>query len=337
MFWSSKPAPTAPRTPSNASGPARARETTAAVSRPSGAVQVRPPSAASASAGPAKRDSAVERVLAKAGQLPPLPHVAKKILSMTADLAQTDAQALTTVLSTDQALAAQILKAANSAFYALNREVTNVRQACTLLGFAKIRSMAVAFLADGVFTSAGQLGKQLWEHGLGTAVFARVIAEEVARPEAEDAFIGGLLHDVGKTLLLKADREAFQLAMIESGDDAPMRLEAEKENFGTDHTQLGTFLAQKWGFPKKLIRAIQTHHFVGPPHLETKFEAVIALANQAAHRYGIGCPETYGINLFGLPSFSMLGLTDKQLQHCCDRFEEEHKRMLDLISVSRSR
>jgi putative nucleotidyltransferase with HDIG domain len=326
--WSSQ-------SPAPSPGPS-SRSTALAASPPRPGARSAAPAASSSHAAakghPPDQRTPLERLLARAGQLPPLPHVAQKIMSLTRDMEHLHADTLTTVISTDQALTAQILKSANSAYFGLRRDVTNVRQACTLLGFARIRSMAMTFVADGVFTAAGRLGKQLWEHGVGAAVFARVLAEEVDRAEVEDAFIGGLLHDVGKILLLKADPDEFNFSMLESADDAAMRLESEREGFGVDHAQLGAYLGEKWGFPEKLVHAIARHHEPGPPRIQSKYEAVVALANLACHRFGVGCPGSEGINLFGTTLFRTLGLSDKQLHHCFEKFEEEYGKMLDLLS-----
>ena len=160
---------------------------------------------------------------------------------------------LSQVILRDQALTANILKLANSAFYGNARQVTTVTEAVVLLGFSVIKSLAIsshtARLLDRELAGYGMARGELWKHSLSVAFTSRRIAVEMRLAPVEEAFIAGLLVDIGKVILSSRLEEAFATVSRETLEqDRPFH-EVERDVLGFDHAELGAMIATGWGFP----------------------------------------------------------------------------------------
>ena len=143
-----------------------------------------------------------QELIANLGDLPPLPQVASQVLRVSAD-PDANAEDLRKVIAMDQALTSQILKISNSAMFGMMREVTTLTQAIMTLGFSTIKSVVIASSAKNLY-HRGTVGLQerlIWEHALVSAIASRAFAKSLRFPRIEEAFIGGLLHDIGKSVI----------------------------------------------------------------------------------------------------------------------------------------
>lgn len=182
----------------------------------------------------------------------------------------------------DQALAANILQAANSAYLGYGPSCTNLTDAVVRLGFARIRTLVLGVAASGSLTGnlpGYRLGAgELWNHSIATAMAAQWFARAVYYPNPEDAYVAGLLHDMGKLML-----DQFTLADYDRLFDLVNNYnltfyQVELKLFDIDHAQVGGLMAAKWNFPATLIDAIQQHH---SPHLAKTNPELAALVNIA--------------------------------------------------------
>jgi len=237
-----------------------------------------------------------QELIANLGDLPPLPQVAAQVLRLAADPDSTTEE-LQRVIATDQALAAQILKIANSAMFGMVREVRTLTQAIMTLGFSTIKSIVIASSARNLYNRGGT-GLQerlLWEHALVTALSARAYAKVFRSPRVEEAFLGGLMHDIGKGVMgLKFPERygALVRAIYNEGQDA---LESELDLFGFDHAMVGEALLHAWNLARSLENTVRWHHDpVHAPSEDQALTAFVALGNQLAleRNIGIGKPES---------------------------------------------
>jgi HD-like signal output (HDOD) protein len=237
-----------------------------------------------------------QELIANLGDLPPLPQVAAQVLRLAADPDSTTAE-LQRVIATDQALSAQILKIANSAMFGMVREVKTLTQAIMTLGFSTIKSIAIASSARNLY-SRGGTGLQerlLWEHALITALAARAYGRAFRSPRTEEAFLAGLLHDIGKSVMGIKFPERYGALVRSVYNEAIDGLEAELELFGFDHAMVGEALLMAWNLPRGLGNTVRWHHDpVHAPADDLALTAFVALGNQMAmdRNAGIGQPES---------------------------------------------
>ncbi len=161
----------------------------------------------------------------------------------------------------DQVLAARVLKLANSDNYGYAGQVSTLNLAIVIIGFHALRELLMSIsvidqFAESVFGPVDPLGI----HSLQVAAGARCLAKMAGYPVIGEAFVAGLLHDVGHTIFLQEFPEQFKEAVHWSKIKKLSYHEAEKELFGFDHTELGAWLAREWNFPDSLISVIRHHH-----------------------------------------------------------------------------
>jgi putative nucleotidyltransferase with HDIG domain len=238
-----------------------------------------------------------QELIANLGDLPPLPQVAAQVLRLASDPDSTTDE-LQRVVATDQALAAQTLKIANSAMFGMVREVRTLTQAIMTLGFTTIKSIVIASSARNLYKRGGS-GLQerlLWEHALTTALAARAYARELRSSRAEEAFLGGLLHDIGKSVMgLKFPERYGTLVRSVYNEAMADEIDTELELFGFDHTMVGEALLASWNLARSLENAVRWHHHPElAPEEDRVLAAFVALANQLAleRSSGLGRPET---------------------------------------------
>lgn len=191
-------------------------------------------------------------------ELPPLPVVVQKLLSVVSD-EDSSASDLGDVLSADPALAAKVLKLVNSSFYGLSRKVPTISRAVVILGFSAIRNLAVGLSAHeclkGLEPKTDWTG--FWEHAIHCAAGAYGVAVEEKLDDPEEAFLAGLLHDLGILILHVCFPEPFARLMARPIRPTPAD---EKETLGISHEAAGLRLLEHWRLPEALCRTARQHH-----------------------------------------------------------------------------
>lgn len=264
---------------------------------------------------------------------PPLPEVAWKVLQMTSDLC-CGVQNLERVVSRDQALTSRILKIANSAFFGLRREVRTVGHAAVVLGNRRLRGLVIASSIGGVLYQTPS-GRLLWEHALGVGLSSSEIARSCAYPDPEEAFVAGLLHDIGKALLDYQYPQLYARVMErlleEPSTSSPI---LERQIFGTDHSQAGLLLVEAWSLPLELGDAIGWHHApVKAPH-DPFLASLVNLADGLCRKSGIGPLESPELDLGNLEGTAFLEVSGSQLETMFDHISVKLKQDKDLFGLS---
>jgi len=211
----------------------------------------------------------------KLKEIPTLPLVAAQLNQMLRD-PQISTKRIIEVLSTDQVLVAQILKVANSSYYAVPGGVKNIQKALNFMGMNTITQMVLGVSVYSLFKERKNNGFSLpefWRHALGVAVAAQLIAKRTKLIDAEEAFTAGLLHDVGKLGLYQANPGAFDtiIALARESNGTFFAQEGEM-----NHALLGAILGEMWGLPPVLRTAIRYHHAE-----ESELEAINFLQAEA--------------------------------------------------------
>lgn len=238
----------------------------------------------------AHRDPELESAQARVARLSALPLLDPRLLQV---LAQTNVdiqfQQLRELLQVDPALAARVLKVANSAFYG-SRSIASIDRALTVLGAVAVAGIALAARFDGgIVPECRESGrfKNLRRHSLLTGVAAKLLAARAPRPEwdAEGAFVLGLLHDLGWLVHLQIERErALALGQVAT---PPI-----KDGDRTEHALLSAALMAHWQLPAQFIDAVRDHHHQTPAGAASFGSALIAVAEQCARHGG----DQFGVN-----------------------------------------
>ena len=203
--------------------------------------------------------------------LMPLPQVVLKAQMLLTD-PNSSFEDLANIIETDQEITLKVLNVVNSAYYSLKKEVCSVRQACVMLGLKVIAEVIMAAGTSSVFKKALEAYNMdpqgLWRHSLATAMSSRKIAKAVQPAVANEAFLSGLFHDVGKLILdeqIFSRNDAFKKFLGSSPDT---HFEAEKQILGFDHSEIASELCKRWKFPKTVIKAIRRHHNLNPEQVD---------------------------------------------------------------------
>lgn len=218
-------------------------------------------------------------------QLPALPLVVQRILNLLGREDSSSRQ-IADAISLDPALAARVLRLVNSALFSLADPVTTVQHAVRLLGFAEIRNltMGLKIMETSFGQAEGILDRsRFWEHSLACGICAKHLAMGFPEIDPEEAFLGGLLHDIGKLVLDSYFQEAWSEAMERCRGSDKLPLEMEKKMVGLPHTTIGRMLAQHWKIPELHQAAIEHHHRLPPAQGRSEGEylfcAVVLTAN----------------------------------------------------------
>lgn len=205
--------------------------------------------------------AALDELLRRATALPTLPSVALRVLELGED-PYAGLSEVAGVVANDPVLSARLLKAANSPLYAARRQIDNLRQAVSLLGFNTAITLALSFsLAPP--DNGGCVDKQAyWRRSLASAVAARVLAEQLHGGESGRFFLAALLQDIGMLVLEKAEPERYAQLLASVRVHADL-LQAETRVFGFDHAQVGSHLLEGWRVPEALWRAVRCSHDLG--------------------------------------------------------------------------
>lgn len=235
------------------------------------------------------------------GGLPAQPTIAVEVLRLTRQ-ENTNVDELIKVIERDSALTAQILKIVNSSLYALPKKIASVKQAVVALGMRAVKIMAMSLsLVDAI--RKGPAEKNLfdfplyWRRSLSTAVGARLLAQHVDKRLAEDAFVGGLLADIGMAAAQHSAPAMYEpvLAIWQNGN-APLS-DVERKKLGVTHSEMGAELLRAWALPDSLCSIVATHHGDGLMRLEGDTLRMAMIVCAAARVSGVfvrdDAPESF--------------------------------------------
>ena len=222
--------------------------------------------------------------------LPPMPTVVIKIQQLLFDPNST-AQQVADFIERDQAIAAKVLKMANSTYYGMSGKVSSVHHAAVILGFKALGELCtIAAFSDFMgnkLPGYGYLSDELWKHSLAVAGAAKLIAEKINPQIIHEALTAGLIHDIGKLILdpyVLEQRETFDEFMQDGNQTF---LEAEKQILGFDHAEIAAEICTHWKFPESLTQAIQYHHHPSRSH-GNEMAFILHLADYIAVLSGSG-------------------------------------------------
>lgn len=222
-------------------------------------------------------------------------------------------------VSNDPALTTKVLKMVNSAAYGFPGRISSVSHAIMLLGLNVIRGL---LLGISVFDLMQKNMAGLWEHSCACAVAARYLAQQKKMKEPEEVSICGLLHDIGKAIVMLQYPTEYEQALREVNEKDISLYEAEKNFLAATHAEVGFWLAQKWRFPPNLVEAIGYHHrpqFAKQAPLEA---AIVHVSDILVRAKGVGSIGDPLVPAVHPETWQMLQLSDDDIKNLLTLIDE---------------
>ena len=270
-------------------------------------------------------------------EIPPVPIVAAKVMAVMNDPEATNAD-MSKIVSMDQGLVGSLLRIANSPLYGLPMKVRSMRQAVTILGRKAVRVLVLSASAKQLHKSWGAMEELLWTHAVGAAIGSHVLAQKAGIKNVGEAFLAGLLHDVGQVVMNNQEPQKFAQA-VELRSAGKESYEAEVEVFGFNHMDVGAILARRWNLFDALEFAIFCHHdtackkSVKENHLP--LVCVTSMAERICRQLAIGTKRPpLEVDWDIEPEVLMLGLDEDQMPTLIEQVEITYQAHKDVFLPS---
>lgn len=214
------------------------------------------------------KEAAVAAAIREISHIATLPEITLKIIELVESPTST-AQDLHKVIANDPALCSRILKVVNSAFYGLPGQIGSINRAIVLLGLNAVKNIAIAASLAKLFRGGSLTpefsAKDLWSHSIATAAGCKMLADTMKLGLGDEAFLAGLIHDIGIIVEIQYDRHKLietigKLGASETGVPTRNMLDVETEVFGANHQEFGQGLCEKWKFPRTFALVTGFHH-----------------------------------------------------------------------------
>ena len=253
----------------------------------------------------------LEEVINKINDLPSLPEVALEMLS---DLENEDISLDTMVekVTMDQALAAKVLKLANTSYYGANSKVVTIQQAVSLLGTTHTKNLIRTTIFTHHLPTARCQGfdnKAYWRHNIATAICAEIISRTL-HMKHDFAFTAGLMHDIGRLVLVVKFPKKYEQVIQCSKDNDCSLLDAERSILGVDHVAVGLILALQWNFADAIQDAIRGHHAPDDKELNS-LASIVHVANAIVHALDLSESEEESVPPISQFAWDLLGLNEE--------------------------
>ena len=266
--------------------------------------------------------------------LPTMPMVALRVHKMLEDEDVAIAK-LVHVIQSDPAVVARMVKMANSSFYGSRREIRTIPDAIMTIGLSALRGTVLQAALQELYQPFGPTEIMLWEHANAVAMAARFLASHLRPALAEEAFLAGLLHDIGMLVLNWTAPEKFSLVLTHEELDSEANFAADEfEVFRVSHGEVGGWVLRNWEFPEELIAVAKDHHnFLeleagsGAPSGQPSpswLTTLVSLADVICLKAGIGYQRNEVAAWENLPHLSLLGLDAHRIDQLSNEFLEKY-------------
>ena len=229
-------------------------------------------------------------------QLEPMPAQAARAFQLASDPLAT-ASDFVNVIEGDEVLGARVIRVANSVYFFRGTAAHDIEKAVANIGLDELRCLISATMLRSLLQGKAQAREQVWANSVATAIGCKILSRRTDISYGA-AFLCGLLHDVGKLIMIRRNPELYQTAFNLIGAEHKDSVEIEERLFELNHTEVGKWVGETWSFPPEAVLAIQSHHEPWPknPSLRgrgTSPEMLVKSADTLAHACGIGHPPSY--------------------------------------------
>jgi putative nucleotidyltransferase with HDIG domain len=256
-----------------------------------------------------------DQVIASIEQLRPMPgNVTRAIKALEAE--NPSVTDIASLIGLDQALTASVIQTANSVVLGFSVNCTSLRDAVMRIGFRRLKTLLLGAAVSGPLSrrlNGYRLGDgKLWDHSLATGMAAQWIAQAVRYPKPEEAYVAGLLHDMGKLLLDQFIQLDYQRVYEAISVKQRCLWEVEEELIGIDHPKVGSLMAEKWQFPEILTDAILYHHAPSLSYFSDALTSIVNIANSFSAPPDDSLMDVYGHTVHP-EAMRILGVNDTRV------------------------
>jgi putative nucleotidyltransferase with HDIG domain len=239
-----------------------------------------------------KNPTVIRKTLETVSTIPTLSVVIDKIARLLQN-PQTSAEEIGKVITTDQALAAKVLRLVNSAFYGFPGRISTITHAVVILGFSTIKNIVLTASIFEAFTKKKNTEsdfniEQFWLHSIGCGAASQAIAKHIGFKEKEECFIAGLIHDIGKIILCYFFPEEFEAVFQNARSRNILFHKSEREVLGITHDEIGAIITKRWNLPANLQLTVQNHHCPSPEQEGYSMTAIVHAADILTRAMEIG-------------------------------------------------
>ena len=268
---------------------------------------------------------ALDQLFTRIGEVSSLPTAAVRIVNIANDETAGIGELLE-VVEGDPSLAVRVLRTVNSSYHSVRQRVGNLKTAIALLGLKQVRNLALTVHVSRMFVAPGDYRtyrrEALWKHLVAVASTSRLIAEVTDTAPREEAYVAGLLHDIGLILLDQHLRRQFK-QVLDAVVDAPSTIDAERAVLTFDHAELGQFVTQRWNLPQAVSLAAGYHH--EPQRYRGSHQNMINLVSVANYLCTRQEITSLGVNKLAAPPDSVyleLGIQAPELSAIAERLRD---------------
>lgn len=206
---------------------------------------------------------------------------------------KSSAKDLKDIIEVDPPLTAKLLKLANSAFYGYAKTISEIQEAIVCIGFEAVREIAVSQKVCELFQDDdyihGYSRRSLWKHCVAVAICSKLLFRREFRERGDNIYVAGLLHDIGIIVIDQFLHDQFKEILKKTRSERNNLLVVEDSVLGFNHTDIGLAIAESWGFPDEMSKAIANHH--NPNDLNAEYAKIVAtmyIANYCVQNEVIG-------------------------------------------------
>jgi putative nucleotidyltransferase with HDIG domain len=259
----------------------------------------------------------IETLINNLDELPTLPSVFFTVNKMLSD-PRTSAIDIGNAISMDQVIASKVLKLANSSFYGFTSRVNTIPHAVAVLGFSSTRNIVLTTSVLSTLNLKARIKgfslADFWKHSAAVGTIARLIANESYPQKREEAFVAGLLHDMGKLILAICAPEFFAEAIKLAISKGCLFLEVEKEVVGISHPEIVAQINKKWNLPEEITEVIVNHHKnIDDTGEYAMLTAIVQLADILARGLQFGHACDYSMPVIGDNVLDLTKITPRKL------------------------
>jgi len=273
-----------------------------------------------------------ERYMHKLDSLPSFSPVITKVMALAID--ESDAKEMSAIIEKDTSLSAKILRVVNSPFFGLSRNISTLSRAIAILGLKVVKNLVLSLSLLKAFSGKNKEGfdyNLFWEHSLAVAAGGRLISEKCGYRDPEEAFMAGLLHDIGVLIFANLEPRLYKEVLSEiemkvAENKEYDTIEIENRIMNDNHAEVGAWLVQKWNLPEILELVIRYHHSVeypsDMPAAVAKLIRCIYLANKMWNVFYLADKQAE-IMKFRQLCYGLMGLKDDDVKEIITKVTEE--------------